>query len=68
VRETFASLAGEAGAADPQTVARQLVLLYDGASVSARMDHDVDAAKLARATGEMLLDAAIAAGRSTGGD
>jgi AcrR family transcriptional regulator len=54
----FVELAKEAGVADPVLLARQLVLLYDGASVGASMDHDPDAAKAARAVAMVLLDMA----------
>jgi hypothetical protein len=37
-------------------------MIYDGASLSARMDHDPSAAAAARAAAEALLDAAITAG------
>ena len=58
VRTLFATLAAEAGVADPDTLARQLHLLYDGAGLSARMDHDPSAATTARAAAAALLDAA----------
>jgi hypothetical protein len=58
VRGLFAGLAGEAGVPDPEGLARPLHLLYDGASLSARMDHDPSAALAARATAEALPDAA----------
>ena len=54
--------AGEAGAAAPETLGRQLHMIYDGASLSARMDHDPTASVAARAAAETLLDAALAAG------
>lgn len=38
VRALFTDLARAAGAADPDTLAAQLVLLYDGSAVSTRMD------------------------------
>jgi AcrR family transcriptional regulator len=60
VRSLFVQLAIDAGALDPQTLAGQLVLLYDGATVSAQMDHDEQAAAAARAVAELLLDAATA--------
>ena len=60
VRSLFVRLATDAGAQDPQTLAGQLVLLYDGATVSAQMDHDQQAAAAARAVAELLLDAATA--------
>jgi AcrR family transcriptional regulator len=60
-RRLFAELAGEAGAADPDTVAEQFLLLYDGASVGGRMDHSAAAAGHARAVAKMILDAATAA-------
>jgi AcrR family transcriptional regulator len=49
-----------AGAADPDGLARQLMALYDGASVAGRMDRDLGAAASARATAELLIDAATA--------
>jgi hypothetical protein len=39
VRTLFTTLAGEAGVADADGLARQLHLLYDSAGLSARMDH-----------------------------
>jgi AcrR family transcriptional regulator len=57
-RSLFARLAGEAGALDPERLAQQLVLLYDGAIVAAQMDHDRTAAAAARSVAETLLDAA----------
>ena len=62
VRGLLTGLAGEAGAPDPQKLGRQLHMIYDGASLSARMDHDPSASVAARAAAEALLDAAIAAG------
>ena len=59
MRSLFTRLSGEAGADDPQWLGRQLHLLYDGASVSARMDHDPKAAAAARAMAEKLIDAAV---------
>ena len=58
VRATFERLAAEAGAADPTALARQLVLLYDGASVTAQLDHRRDAALTARGAAAVLLAAA----------
>ena len=58
VRALFTDLAGQAGAADPARLARQLHLLYDGASQSARMDHDPSVSAVARSAAETLLDAA----------
>lgn len=60
VRGLLTSLAREAGAPDPEGLARQLHLLYDGGSLSARMDHDPSAAAAARAAAAALLDAALA--------
>jgi AcrR family transcriptional regulator len=59
VRSLFLELAKEAGARHPQHLAQQLVLLYDGAGISAWMDHDPSAAKAARAVATALVDAAI---------
>jgi AcrR family transcriptional regulator len=56
-RALFTELATAAGARDPETLAGQLVLLYDGVMVSARMDANRDAARAARAAASALLDA-----------
>jgi len=55
----FAGLAREAGARDPERLAGQLVLLYDGANATARMDRDPTAPLRAREIAAHLLDAAI---------
>jgi len=61
VRTLLTDLAREAGAPAPELLGRQLHLIYDGASLSARMDHDpAAAATAARAAAETLLDAALA--------
>jgi AcrR family transcriptional regulator len=56
----FTDLARQAGVAEPGPLARQLALLYHGASLSARMDRDLTAAAAARAAAVTLLDAATA--------
>jgi AcrR family transcriptional regulator len=60
VRGLLTSLAADAGAPDPETLGRQLHMIYDGASLSARMDRDPSAAVAARAAAAALLDAALA--------
>jgi AcrR family transcriptional regulator len=57
VTAMFEDLALQAGAADPQELARQLALLYHGAGLSARMDRDLAAAATARAAAATLLAA-----------
>lgn len=57
----FTELATELGVADPDLLGLQLVSLYDGASMSAYIDRNPRAARVARATAAMLVDAAIAA-------
>jgi AcrR family transcriptional regulator len=59
-RGLFAELARDAGAADPAVLADQLMILYDGSTVSARMDRSPAAALLARTIAAGLLDAAAA--------
>jgi AcrR family transcriptional regulator len=56
----FESLAKAAGAPDPYALANDLVLLYDGAMASARMDGDATAPLRAKAIAAQLLDAAVA--------
>ena len=66
MREVFTDLGTAAGAADPAQLSRNLMLLYDGAGVSARLDRDPTAATSARACAAVLLDAAVAAGTAAG--
>jgi AcrR family transcriptional regulator len=58
-RALFTRLATEAGAQHPETLGRQLQLLYDGAASSGNLDHDASAATTARAAAEVLLDASL---------
>ncbi|WP_335970575.1 TetR/AcrR family transcriptional regulator [Streptomyces sp. CA2R106] len=58
MRGLFAELAAEAGVADPQGLARQLHLLYDGATLSSQLDRDPTAASVAREAAAVLVDAA----------
>ena len=58
----FVDLAHEAGAADPKGLAQQLVLIFDGAGISAWMDRDPSAEAAARAVAAAVVDAAIPAG------
>lgn len=60
LRALLTRLAGEAGLPAPDSVARQLHLLYDGAGQAARMDGDLSASLAAREAAEALLDAALA--------
>jgi AcrR family transcriptional regulator len=55
----FLDLAREAGVADPESLAGQLVLLFDGAGISAWMDHNPDIAQTSRSLAATLIDAAI---------
>jgi hypothetical protein len=57
-RDLVRGLLAEAGAADPAALTRQLVLLYDGATVAARLDGNRDAAVMAKAAARALLAAA----------
>ena len=59
-RELLTGLARQAGAAQPELLAHQLVLLYDGASVCAQMDDDPSAAPAARKVAEQMIEAACA--------
>ena len=61
VRGLLTALAGDAGAPEPEKLGRQLHMVYDGASLSSRMDRDRTAAADARSAAETLLDAALAA-------
>ncbi len=61
VRTLFRDLATDTGVTDPEGLARQLVLVYDGAGISAWMDHDPEISQASRAIATALVDAAIAA-------
>jgi AcrR family transcriptional regulator len=58
IRALFTDLGEQAGASSPVELARQLQVIYDGAGLAARMDHDPSISKSARAAAESLLDAA----------
>lgn len=58
-RDLFRKLAADAGVPEPGAFARQLILLYDGAMTSARMDGDLDAPSRARRVAEKLLALAL---------
>jgi AcrR family transcriptional regulator len=66
VRTLLSELAAQAGVPEPEALARQLQLLYDGSGQAARMDHDPAAAATARAAAATLLDAALAAPSTDG--
>jgi AcrR family transcriptional regulator len=57
IRSLLTDLARQAGAADPDLLGRQLHLLYDGAGLAARMDHDPGIATASRRLVEVLLKA-----------
>ncbi|HEV7584079.1 MAG TPA: TetR/AcrR family transcriptional regulator [Mycobacterium sp.] len=59
LRSLFVDLAKDAAARNPEQLAQQLLLLYDGAGMSAWMDHDPSAAKAAYAVAVGLVDAAL---------
>jgi AcrR family transcriptional regulator len=59
LRSLFVDLAKNAGARNPEQLAQQLMLLYDGAGISAWMDHDASAAQAARSVAGALVDAAL---------
>lgn len=58
LRDLFTGLARDAGVAQPERLGAELVLLYDGATVGAAMDHDPGRAEVARSVAARLLDAA----------
>jgi AcrR family transcriptional regulator len=58
VRSLFTGLAQEAGAVEPEQLGRQLALLYDGATIGARMDRTSTAGTTARTIAVALIDAA----------
>lgn len=59
VRTLFGDLARDAGAEGPDTLAAQLVLLYDGAMVGAQLDNSAAPGRAAAAGAATLVDTAI---------
>ena len=59
-RELLTTLAASAGAREPAALAAQLVILYDGSTVGARMDRSAAATATAKLVAAILLDAATA--------
>ncbi|MFE5023412.1 TetR/AcrR family transcriptional regulator [Streptomyces sp. NPDC056656] len=59
LHELFFDLAQQAGAKDAKSLAHQLVLLYDGAGISAWLDRDPSAETAARTVAATLVDTAI---------
>jgi len=57
--DLFTGLARQAGASDPASLGRQLRLLYDGVTHSARIDRDPQAAAPGREVAALLLDSAL---------
>ena len=51
----FTDLAREAGASEPELLGKQLVLLYDGASIAAHLDHNRNAVSTARTLAAQVL-------------
>jgi AcrR family transcriptional regulator len=64
VRQLLTDLAEQAGAPDPAGLGRRLHMIYDGGSISARMDRDPEVAAVTRSAAEVLLDAEIGRARS----
>ncbi|MET7726906.1 hypothetical protein ABZT44_39895, partial [Streptomyces mirabilis] len=59
LHELFFDLAQQAGATDAKSLAHQLILLYDGAGISAWLDRDPSAETAARAVAATLVEAAV---------
>jgi AcrR family transcriptional regulator len=59
LRQLLHDLAEEAGAREPDRLAHQLHVIYDGSTLGAWMDRDPSTARAARATAEAIVDAAL---------
>jgi AcrR family transcriptional regulator len=64
LHELFGALVEEAGVDNPGRLAAQLILLYDGANISAQMERDPAVALAARDAAASLMD--LAASRTAG--
>jgi AcrR family transcriptional regulator len=62
LHELFGALVAEAGYRDGEKLGAQLVMLYDGANISAQLDHNPGVAVAARAAAGDLLAAAAGPG------
>jgi hypothetical protein len=60
----FTDLAREAGASEPELLGKQLVLLYDGASIAAHLDHSRNAVSTARTLAAQMLSSGVPGARS----
>jgi AcrR family transcriptional regulator len=60
IRGLFVELATQAGVRDPELLASQLQMIYDGASLSVKMDRDPGVAVAERAAAAALVRAALA--------
>jgi AcrR family transcriptional regulator len=60
IREFLTELCDAAGAPDPEFLARQLQLLYDGGPLGAKLDRDPEIARAQRQAAEALVRAALA--------
>jgi len=60
IHSLFLDLAYAAGAPEPETLAKQLVVIYDGAGISAWLDHDPGVSKASAGVAKALVDAAFA--------
>jgi AcrR family transcriptional regulator len=62
----FTDLARETGASEPELLGKQLVLLYDGASIAAHLDGNHNAVSTARSLAAQMLSAAGATTKRAG--
>jgi AcrR family transcriptional regulator len=63
-RHVMSTLSKDAGAAHPDALADQLMLLYDGAAAAKQMDGDTKGGARARAAAALLIDAALGSTRA----
>jgi AcrR family transcriptional regulator len=60
IKGLFTELAIAAGVADPEQLARQLQMVYDGGGIAAKADRDASITAPARGAAKALIDAALA--------
>jgi len=66
LRSLFVELARDAGSPHAERLAQQLVVIYDGATVTAQMEHEPHIAREAKLMAAALLDADLASTRKRG--